>query len=530
MGLINLIKRLPNGVKSRILSSEATKIIRYSFVNSDDDALPSDILNEAVALHAGIMLVNKSRNRELLIEYIDEEDLQSLGFGENSTNIFDEAIKFYKKNVNQFMEDFHIEEEYRRIEVEDSRKSWEYVTPIYGKCNGTLAFPHPYQLRLKKDLTSHLMAPVNYDTNKSLLTMPTGSGKTVLAMETIVDLFRLHYAKTPLNICWLVNSVELAEQSLESFQKLWKQKGDRMIMAQRYFNRFNKLNEEKVSKITFATFQLLTKRLIRREKEDINYISNVDYLFIDEAHFTGAEEYRKIFKFYKDNNDNAKIIGLTATPLRSEDDDFSSLRGMFNHYLRLKDESYKEVDSPIEYLQKGKYLSILNFHVLNQAIENKKSKKDDMSGYYKDLHESVKNACENVIEKKQNTIIFAESKSHAIALSLYLRSKRIENKLIIGETPMANRKEYIEQLGDKDHDLCVLVNERILSTGIDVPGLNSIMVLSEIDSITSCLQILGRAMRGPKNGGNKINTVYLTKDNKNKLENFKILEGEAINN
>ena len=72
-------------------------------------------------------------------------------------------------------------------------------------------------------------------------------------------------------------------------------------------------------------------------------------------------------------------------------------------------------------------------------------------------------------------------------------------------------------------------NERILSTGIDVPGLNSIMVLSEIDSVTSSLQILGRAMRGPKNGGNKSNTVYLTKDNKNTLENFNLLEDKAIN-
>ena len=44
------------------------------------------------------------------------------------------------------------------------------------------------------------------------------------------------------------------------------------------------------------------------------------------------------------------------------------------------------------------------------------------------------------------------------------------------------------------------------------------------------LQILGRAMRGPKNGGNKNNTIYITKDNKIKLKNYHLLEAKALNN
>ena len=202
---------------------------------------------------------------------------------------------------------------------------------------------------------------------------------------------------------------------------------------------------------------------------------------------------------------------------------------MFNHYLRLKDEFNKEVVSPIKFLQEREYLSTIDFNVLNAATENSNSKKDDQSGYYKALHQSILDTCKNILESGQNTIIFAESKAHAIALSLYLRSEDIENELIVGETPIANRKLYLGRLGDKKDSLNILVNERILSTGIDVPGLNSIMVLSDIDSVTSSLQILGRAMRGPKNGGNKSNTVYLTKDNKNTLENFNFLEDKAIN-
>ena len=530
MGLINLIKGLSNADKSRLLGKETTKIIRYSFVNSDHEALPTNILDEAVALHAGISLVNKPKNRTMLIDNLSESRLRALGFDGSSNSIYEAAIKEYSKDIERFIDDFEIENHYKEIKVEDDRESYEYVIPEYGQCNGTNAFPHDYQLRLKKDLMSHLKASRNYNTNKSLVTMPTGAGKTVLAMETIIDLFRSHHSSKPLSICWLVNSKELAEQSLESFQKLWKQKGDRKVMAQRYFDRFNTFSDLYVDKITFATFQVLTPRLADGQLEDQKYVSELDYLFIDEAHFTGAEEYRKVFQFYQDYNDNPKIVGLTATPIRNKDDDeYTSFRSMFNHYLRLKDESNNEVDSPIRYLQEKSYLSNIEFYVLNEAIGMVKSKKVDKSGYYKQLHESVYNTCINIINNNQNTIIFAESKAHAIALSLYLSTKDIENELIVGDTPNANRKQYLSKLADKKDSLNILVNERILSTGIDVPGLNSIMVLSDIDSVTSSLQILGRAMRGPKNGGNKSNTVYLTKDNKNTLEKYNLLEDKALN-
>jgi superfamily II DNA or RNA helicase len=143
---------------------------------------------------------------------------------------------------------------------------------------------------------------------------------------------------------------------------------------------------------------------------------------------------------------------------------------------------------------------------------------------------SVIENCKRLIEKKHNTIIFAESKSHAIALSILLTKNQIKNGLIVGETPNIIRKDIIEKFGDKENELQVLINHQILSTGIDVPGMNSIMILGEINSPTLALQIIGRAMRGPKNGGNEINTIYLTSRNRKKLEDYKILEHIVLNN
>lgn len=521
MGLIDLIDNLDSASKTSLLGQETTRIIRYSFAKDQYAPLDQNILNTAVALHDGINLTDNNKKRESLIFSISQNELIQKGF-QDTKDIYSQAIKKYKKDKDSFYSDFEIEDEYRKIKTTDVRENCEFAIPVYGECNGKGAFPHPYQLRLKKRISDKLSGN-NYDSKKLLVTMPTGAGKTVLAMEIIVDILRTHHYNDPISIAWLVNSKELCEQSLQSFQKIWKQKGDRPILAQRYFDRFSTFNQDIVDKITFASFQLLVPRINNNNSEDIDFISNLDYLFIDEAHFSKADEYKKVIDTYIKHNSNPKIIGLTATPYRSNDENLRTLKSQFNHYLRLTDEENKEVSNPIDYLIEKKYLSNINYEVINTL-----SNEDNPFQYYKELHSGILTLCNSLIEQNKNTIIFAESKAHAIALSLFLKVNQIENGLIVGETPNINRKNLLERLGDSEDTLNVIVNERILQTGIDVPGLNSIIILTKIESPNTALQILGRAMRGPKNGGNESNTIYVTQTNRTLLENYNIIQQKVL--
>ena len=194
--------------------------------------------------------------------------------------------------------------------------------------------------------------------------------------------------------------------------------------------------------------------------------------------------------------------------------------------MKLTNENGIEVNNPIQYLIDNEYLSDINYEVINTFDISSKNPFD----YYKELHKGVLQVINNLIVNNKNTIIFAESKAHAIALSLFLSVNDIENGLIVGETPNINRKKLLKKLGDKKDNLNVIVNERILQTGIDVPGLNSIMILTKIESPNTALQILGRAMRGPKNGGNKRNTIYVTKANRALLENYNIIQQKVLKN
>ena len=59
MSLINLIENLSSSEKTRLLGEETTRILRYTFTTSDTDAVPSRIIDLAVASKDGINLIYK---------------------------------------------------------------------------------------------------------------------------------------------------------------------------------------------------------------------------------------------------------------------------------------------------------------------------------------------------------------------------------------------------------------------------------------------------------------------------------------
>ena len=519
MSLLKLIKNVNSATKTNILlNDETSKLLRFTFAESIDHPINSSIIDSAVALQLGEDLIYKKKYRDILIESLRSIELKYLGY-ENS----EDAKSDFDNDFDKFFRIFKIEETYRKLITEDDRESNELILPKHGDLIKINAFPHDYQKRLKKQITLKLF---NGFRPAILATMPTGGGKTVLALETVVDIFRVEeeLKNKTMHLLWIVDSKELCEQSLQSFKKIWLQRGDHPLLIQRYFDKFNKIEvNENISSITFATFDLITSRITNTDIAD--FISKISLMIIDEAHSSNASTYREVFEKYKDFNPDYRILGLTATPYRHDDNINDSLRNMFNEVISITNENNESEISPIDFLTNKGYLAKINFQLLKNEESNIKT-----MNYYKTLHLSVIENCKRLIENKHNTIIFAESKSHAIALSILLTKNDIKNGLIVGETPNIIRKDLIQKFGDKENELQVLINHQILSTGIDVPGMNSIMILGEINSPTLALQIIGRAMRGHKNGGNEVNTIYLTSRNRKKLEDFKLLEYIVLNN
>jgi superfamily II DNA or RNA helicase len=515
MGLNHLIKNLDSYTKTELLGLETTRILRLTFSNNEFDALDDSIVNEALTIQRGSEMIQNSALRSKLVDALKKEQLQSLGI-----RSYQDALNRYR-DLDLFVRDFKIEAEFLLKAPIDDRTNIEIINPKHNDNVRIAAYPHEYQKRLKDQLLSRLLES---NQQKILTSMPTGAGKTVLAMELIVDLIRISKAlqSKSLQIVWLVSSKELAEQSLQSFKKIWNQKGDHPVRCQRFFGKFDSIEVTTTSTVTFATFDLLVSRL--DATNSIKLLESTDFLFIDEAHHSEAYTYEKVLLRYQHLNPKFNIIGLTATPFRSEDTEFDHFKQIFNHFVQLTNEKLEIVDSPIQHLIKGQYLAQIDYRILNNSEGNVSE-----AEYYRTLNNAVLQECRGLIERKENTIIFAKSKSHAIALSIFLKREGLNNGLIVGETPDVMRKKLLSDFADKENDLNILINHLILSTGIDVPGMNSIMILGDVNSPSLGLQILGRAMRGPKNGGNEQNTIYLTKQNYDRLSDYKLLETIVLN-
>jgi DNA repair protein RadD len=66
-------------------------------------------------------------------------------------------------------------------------------------------------------------------------------------------------------------------------------------------------------------------------------------------------------------------------------------------------------------------------------------------------------------------------------------------------------------------ELNILINHSILATGIDLPRVDELYLLRKFGNETTAMQVLGRALRGEKNGGNLNNKVISIKGNKSKI-------------
>lgn len=80
---------------------------------------------------------------------------------------------------------------------------------------------------------------------------------------------------------------------------------------------------------------------------------------------------------------------------------------------------------------------------------------------------------------------------------------------------MSHRGRLIKQF--RDGDLQVLTNFDVLSQGFDAPKVDSIYLCRPTFSPNRYIQMIGRGLRGPRNGGSEEVLIVNIKDN---LENF----------
>lgn len=530
------------------LEAELTgeNVIDYSEIIIE--ALDKDILTHEVFVNY------------FILDFINEKDIIGLSLLlkiPNELTVFGkrQAILAKSKNIikNAFISYFNLEKEYFTVGSPQQSLTMECIIPFTPvpiddeNCKELIHKEylslHDYQKNIKDNIIRNLL--FSTANAKMLVHMPTGSGKTKTAIEAILDFIRvsLRLYEDGGTIIWFAHSKELCEQAYQTFKAVWMYKGDYPINAYKYFgdtsvSELTKCKEDKAS-IVFCGFQKFNS-ILNAKPSEIElfglkhfFHTNTKLVIVDEAHKSLATTYKKSIEF-ANLMPNCRLLGLTATPGRSNyvegDNQNNSLAEFFgNNIISICDKSGSKMSDPLAYLQKEKVLAKIIFEELDFNLDLKKlgydpkkissfNSETDLSDTELDLIATDPERNAIIIDKikecykaDESTLVFACTKDHCIILQRLLKLYDIESVVILGETNKDLRSKAIKRF--KDGELKILINYNVLSTGFDAPNLNSLIMARPTNSIVLYSQIVGRALRGKKNGGNDTNKIITIKDN-----------------
>ena len=387
------------------------------------------------------------------------------------------------------------------------------ITPALGK-NPRQLYEHQEEAIRKLD------AMDNRGSFRTLLVLPTGGGKTLTAaywlLRNAVDQNK--------KILWLAHRHLLLEQAAEAFARnaYTDTMVNRTVFNYRIISGMHDkpVHIQKTDRILIASKDSMIRSLDKLK----NWLNGEEiYLVIDEAHHAVAKSYKKIIQYVADHTKSMKLLGLTATPFRTSEDEQGALKQVFTDDIVYKTDldtlikkgilatpTFIDCNTNIQFtehlgvqaLKSIENLDTLPENIANDIADNKERNRIIVEEY---LHN---------YEKYGQTIVFALNKVHAIALNKLFNEKgkaySIRSEFIISEVQdmitgitisNADNERKIEAY--RNGEIQVLINVNILTEGTDLPKTHTVFLTRPTVSTTLMTQMVGRALRGLKAGGTK---------------------------
>lgn len=359
--------------------------------------------------------------------------------------------------------------------------------------------------------------------NRVVLHMPTGAGKTRMAMHVVCQ----HLVKNPKTVVvWLANSEELCDQASDEFVKAWSYLGNRNLNLYRYWGG-RSLNFSTIEEGFFVGGFPKLYSLAKRKITELAILGDrTSLIVVDEAHKVIAPTYEVIIEGISARKFSMPLLGLTATPGRTwnePDADIELAKFFQKKKVTLQIPGFKD---PVEYLVKSGYLAEPEFRRL-PYISDKLSASEILSladdldvpaSILKKLASDERRSVliirelEALLDRHSRIIVFATTVAHAEMLSAVLSVRGHSVKCITGETPAAQRTESIAWYKNSNKERKIIVNFGVLTTGFDAPRTSAALIARPTKSLVLYSQMVGRAIRGEKAGGNKTAEIVTVVD------------------
>ena len=296
----------------------------------------------------------------------------------------------------------------------------------------------------------------------ALLYNATGVGKTITAATDAKAVGG--------RILFLVNALKLASQAKETFAKAW---------PEATLGEYTGSQKDMTQTVIFATVQSISKDLEKFSPTDF------DYLIVDECHHAAANTYQKIFTYFHPKF----ILGLTATPERSDGEDMLELFQNVAHKMDLKTAVERGVLVPIRCIRVK-----TNIDLTDVRINGIKYNSQDLESklFIPERNQLIVDTYLKYVNGKK-TVIFCASVDHAAEIAKLLRDSGVKAEAVSGRDRVEVREKILKDYETGSTNVlcaCDLLNE-----GWDSPHTTVLFMARPTMSKTIYLQQLGRGTR-----------------------------------
>lgn len=364
-------------------------------------------------------------------------------------------------------------------------------------------------------------------TKRAMLSLPTGAGKTRVAVQSLVEHFRDGEIDGP--VLWIAQSEELCEQAVQAWAEVWRAMGPpKNLTIGRLWDANSAEPVPGQPHVVVATIQKLATSVIEQERYD--WLSEAAAVVIDEAH-RGATtptttRLLRWLGLEARGDDRCPLVGLTATPFIGANEELNKI--LVNRYGRKRLDSglfpEDNTERLISLLQERRILARAQHAGIGGVdIELSADQMAELNQFQR-LPRSVEaelgvNAARNSVLVNSikgqpddwQILVFAASVENAQTLAALLTLEGISAAAVTAETRSGVRRLYVQKF--KDREIRVLTNYGTLTTGFDAPEVRAVYVGRPTYSPNLYLQMIGRGLRGPANGGTDECLIVDVEDN-----------------
>lgn len=361
------------------------------------------------------------------------------------------------------------------FEFSEGKKAFDYQSASYD----ALAFHKVYGGRFPR----------------GIINVATNGGKTGIATMVLHSL--KDYATPQKPLLFIVHSRGIALQAAKSFEKALGEPIGLVVG--------NK--ETEPQRVTVCTSSLLYSRLKAKSEKEIRLLRNACGFIVDEAHHCSAQSYQEVLSLCQGA---IMRLGLTGTVPDDKVSRYKVMAAIGEVLYRIPNE---------ELIERGISANPLVFEIPVEEIAVPDTRTmDGLQAYNLEydfgvVNSEERNAIISDIVKKEtdagkNVLILVERIEHGgnIARTIQSRNpnfKKGGSKVMFftnGQETTANQDLALEMLANNQIDC--LIATSILDEGIDVSGVNALILARGGKSIRKLLQGIGRGLRKKPDGSN----------------------------